>query len=341
MGFLKWIRRTLHADNNKIKRSNKELNKVGVTQPDYIYQSTGTKESKTTRKSNLTRTKRTMSLSRDNNHIIRELPQIPQQESSLQWLDLNVVSNATPEHKYEEIQNLPVYLNIVNDPNKNITNKSGRLYVNGVASENNVHVNKNKGNLNLGYSCHADSRGAIIPQINYENIDNITRVRRLNSYVNLKCSNFDKKEIECHRETYPGHFFLQTRNRPEPIGCEDSHLDVGIHSSTTDSSSSDVSALDVVTPAGPRRTVPLQTPGWKWHCDATTFDVLPLENDDFCDDRDNLSQTSGDDTEDAMSMSMMIDAIKSLQEQLEIKKQKSEDKNRRRSCPQTEISRLL
>ena len=76
------------------------------------------------------------------------------------------------------------------------------------------------------------------------------------------------------------------------------------------------------------------TPGWKWDCKDSSFDVLPAVDDD------NISEMSSD-SDDGMSMSMMTVALEELQKQLEIKKLKMAEKSRRRSCPQTMTSRFL
>jgi len=164
----------------------------------------------------------------------------------------------------------------------------------------------------------------------------MVRGRYLDSETKTNCS--DEDFVQNYSDTYSGNFSLETRDkRREPVGrCDESVCDVGNDSLTTVSSLSDSSCLDSNTPAAPKMMVPLRTPGWRWFTDETTFAVLPATEDD------TVSQSRSD-SDDAMSMSMMAAELAALQQQLEMKKQQMKEKNRRRSCPQsnTMSSRLL
>ena len=127
MDFMKWIRRTLKT---KKRRNVPAEAQMSSTLPSL----------KTTDKSSLAsypqtslitalgRTCRSTSLGRDNSHIIRVLPPIPQQKLPLHWLDLDLVSQTlSVEHVYEEIFDFRLYSNIVNQLKEPIMNESSQL----------------------------------------------------------------------------------------------------------------------------------------------------------------------------------------------------------------------
>jgi len=416
MGFMKWIRRTLHPD-NKRKRSNKEAGQqsgdINICQSDdTTRQHSCDRQSTAVRKSKLKRTHRSLS-QENNNCTTRVLPRLPLQIStSLQWLDVDkAFDTSAVEHIYEEISDTRVYANMVCELKKKVMVKESRGVINERVEESchksnqrvsskkrfsmkrslmtseitssmtsslttrasqqpacvqepstnhsgatcvipdvsdkldnaavpdvmtAIKVHRSETSLDSGYS-HADSctKKALTQRI-YENVDSIDR--RGMSETNTKCLS-SEDEMQYHSDTYSGNFSLDTC-RPDPVGgCDESVCDVVNHNdslTTVSSLESDSSCLDFNTPAAPKMTVPLRTPGWRWYTDETTFAVLPAAEDD------TASQSSSD-SYDGMSMSMMAAELAALQQQLEMKKQKMNEKNRRRSCPtsQATSSKLL
>jgi len=94
---------------------------------------------------------------------------------------------------------------------------------------------------------------------------------------------------------------------------------------TTVKSLSDNSGVYLNATARQKITLAPRIPGWKWPIDETTIASLLAAEDDI------MSQSNGD-SDDTMSMSMMAAEIEALQHQLEMKKIKMKEKNRRGSC---------